>query len=162
MRWNPDYPVSLLPEKIRKKFVERAEFLIENLNYSCLEVILVPAPVQRHEGHKIRVAINKNPEWYREIYHSWCTDHFKRHRAVEALQRITNLEDGRKVNRKKGRKIVNGPYAYDALFRGIILDILTEGLNEYGIKKDKTSTRFFNGKKVSFSNHKEVHEDIPF
>ena len=105
MRWNPDYPVSLLPEKIKKKFVETAGFLRDDLNNSYLEVILVPAPVRMHEGHKIRIVVNQNSKWYSDIYHSWGTDHFKRHRVIEALERIISQEDGRKIYRRMKEKL---------------------------------------------------------
>lgn len=41
--------------------------LLAELESNRLEVALVPAPRPRHECHAVRVAVSKNPAWYRRL-----------------------------------------------------------------------------------------------
>jgi len=42
-----------------------ADYMITELREQILTVILIPAPEQKHEGHMIRCAVMRNPEWFR-------------------------------------------------------------------------------------------------
>lgn len=160
---NSDSPISNLPESIRKLFVECAKMLHEDLDYNYLEVILVPASIQMHEGHQIRVAVNHNSPWYSGMYWSWQTDHFKRHRAIDALERIINQKDGTAYFIKRHGKTVNGRYAYDAIFRDFIHEILTEGLEEYSIPPNKEANKYFNNASgIEWDCNPPDLGDIPF
>ena len=44
-----------------------AAYLLADLESNRLEVALVPAPSPRHECHAIRVAVSRNPAWYRRL-----------------------------------------------------------------------------------------------
>ena len=64
-----------------------AETALRELDESRLDVVLVPAPRQAHEGHCIRVVQDRNPAWYQEFAlrgRCWV----KRARVVRALQRV--------------------------------------------------------------------------
>ncbi|HLP00608.1 MAG TPA: hypothetical protein VK163_01185 [Opitutaceae bacterium] len=55
--------------------------LLAELSAHRLEVALVPARVQRHETHCVRVAVAQNPRWYRRL----CAAHpSSRRRAKRA------------------------------------------------------------------------------
>ena len=41
--------------------------LLAELESHRLEVALVPAPRPRHDGHAVRVAVSRNPSWYRRL-----------------------------------------------------------------------------------------------
>lgn len=41
--------------------------LLAELEGNRLEVALVPAPRPSHEGHAVRVAVSRNPAWYRRL-----------------------------------------------------------------------------------------------
>ena len=64
-----------------------AESALRELDESRLDVVLVPAPRQTHEGHCIRAVQDRNPAWYQEFAlrgRCWV----KRARVVRALLRI--------------------------------------------------------------------------
>lgn len=42
-------------------------FMYEDLKSNCLKVCLIDAPEKQHSGHKIRVAFEQNPDWYRKL-----------------------------------------------------------------------------------------------
>ena len=65
---------------------EVAGTLLAEMDEFRLEVILVPASEPRHSGHRIRAAVNRNPAWYSNMYHShrWV----RRGRTEDALRRI--------------------------------------------------------------------------
>jgi hypothetical protein len=53
---------------------------------------LAPAPRPSFDGHKIRVMVERNPDWYRHLHstHGWSRrgSRVKRSRVIKALQRI--------------------------------------------------------------------------
>lgn len=102
-----------LPDYIQNSFQYMAHYLIGEMKQSKLEVILVPAPDQRHYGHKVRLAVNHNPRWWSEMYANHPTK-LDRQRFMNALHRIFEACD----NDTK----------YDCLAREKIKDFLTEGL----------------------------------
>ena len=66
---------------------------LHELEESYLVVVLQPAPDPHFDGHKIRVAQNRNPKWYREfVAGHWgpgrrgCS--IKRYRVIRALNRV--------------------------------------------------------------------------
>lgn len=71
------------------------ESMLKQLQREKLKVILVDAPRKMFEGHKIRVATNSNPEWYRELYRN--NKHLKRDRVIYNLTQLCNNPDQRGV-----------------------------------------------------------------
>ena len=134
MEWDSFSPVKLLPDNIRDLFTEEAGYLLHDLNNNRLEVVLISAPDPRFSGHKIRAIQNENPEWYKQLYHSY--KHFRRDRSLKALNRIRKLED---------RPFRVSPYKYDAIYRHLIYTRLTEGYKEMGdeIPADNEARYFF-------------------
>lgn len=122
MKWNVEFPIKYLPEKITRIFSNEAAYLLEDLEKNKLEVVLIPAPQPKFEGHMIRVAINSNSHWYKQLYHS--KNHVKRQRCINALERIAENQD---------RKFQISPYLYDCRMREIILDKLYSGMNYDGL-----------------------------
>lgn len=49
--------------------MKTAALLLQELRLHKLEVVLIDAPEPQFEGHKIRVATSRNPEWYTELYY---------------------------------------------------------------------------------------------
>lgn len=57
---------------------QAAGWMLDEMEHLNLHVELVPAPRQQHHGHKVRVAVERNPEWYREL----CLTSTKRRRRA--------------------------------------------------------------------------------
>jgi len=71
-------------------FLQKAKDLLTGLETQSLEVILVDAPEPNFEGHKIRLAVNRNPQWYSNYYYS-------RHatpQKSEFLKALRNIANG--------------------------------------------------------------------
>lgn len=76
---------------------EIANDLLQELLSSRLEVVLIPAPEQRHSGHCVRAVQEANPEWYQkfcEIYPSnrkgrKIRTKIKRRETIKALEFIS-------------------------------------------------------------------------
>jgi hypothetical protein len=67
--------------------------LLNELHERPMKVVLVDAPDQRHQGHRIRVVESRPPKWYLEISKGWGYSKrgqglFHRNRFVPALERI--------------------------------------------------------------------------
>ena len=106
-----------LDSRVIKVFKQEANSFLEELKHRKLEVILVPALDPHHEGHKIRMAVNENPEWYKKLYWHYHPN-FRRDRTLRSLRRLSDLRDGNfKVH----------DYKYDAIMRELIFEVLTEG-----------------------------------
>lgn len=59
-----------LPGNIQQAFQYAATEMLESLTGSCLRVVLVDAPYSQFPGHKIRVAVEHNTEWYKRVFAS--------------------------------------------------------------------------------------------
>jgi len=123
MVWDADKPISYWPAAIRKYFRDEAKFLYHHLEQNKLKIILIPAPEQKHCGHKIRMVDQYNPQWYSELYHS--LPHFRRDRSLRSLQRIDKGEDQPFIDQRCGAL----PYRnhYDCVYRETIFKRLIEG-----------------------------------
>jgi hypothetical protein len=88
----------------------------DDLRHNYLDVTLVPAPVPMHSGHMIRVATNRNPSWYREIYGAL---EVKRDRIIASLERILSGSPSNKSS-------------YDYMFLNIAKDRLIGGYEDEG------------------------------
>lgn len=55
--------LALCPPELRAA----VESMLHDLADCGLEVGLIPAPEQRHQGHYIRVVWSKNPSWYSDL-----------------------------------------------------------------------------------------------
>ncbi len=120
MGWNTREPIANLPARIAELFSCEAKSLLEELEQNRLTVVLADAPERKHTTHKIRVVENYNPDWYRDLYHYYR--HFRRNLSEDSLRRISNGRDGKFASRHRW-----SPYKYDNLYRGLILERLTEG-----------------------------------
>ena len=125
MGWCSEKSVKELPARVGSLFSKEASSLLIDLRYFCLDVILMSAPEPKFIGHMIRVAVNQNPLWYRELYAT--TLHFRRDRTLRSLNRIANRVD---CNLIESSSAVRLQYTYDYLFREIIFRRLTEGYIE--------------------------------
>mgnify|MGYP006879678280 CR=1 FL=1 len=67
-----------------------AEMMLQDLESHSLEVILVPAPEQRHHNHCIRVSVAHNVPWYQDLWNEF--GHVNRARLIVGLQKIINNE----------------------------------------------------------------------
>lgn len=139
--------------------------LSQELREKFLEVVLVtPEDDIRHSGHKIREAQKKNPDWYRDLWHSRSyvrkpkKRKGKRHKrrtgilspirrtSVEsALQRI---ESGRDLAFRELAHTSAVPYTgwYDMTMREFIFQRAMEGFKdpEWGlVEPDPAMTAFF-------------------
>jgi hypothetical protein len=115
--WDPSKPLAdLNNETIRNIFLDYARFLYYDLESNKLDVVLVPAPDPKHCNHMIRKAINNNPQWYSDLY--WSNKHFRRDRSINALERIVDEKD---------RPFRSLPFKYDAVYRELIFEHLTQG-----------------------------------
>lgn len=113
--WGPEHATADLPRRIMRHFQHHAIHILDELEDSGVE--LMPAPEPRHTGHMIRVS--RNPQWYRDIYHS--REHFRKDRSIDALLRIGDGTDHPLFPR---RGMENH---YDTLYRALILDRLLLG-----------------------------------
>ena len=123
-------PVTSLPFNIAKKFREMAHYLLADLEDNKFHVVLTPAPNPKYQGHKIRQATAKNPEWYKEVFDYKSKrasrdtrDKHKgqgeiRKRVGSALLRIMRDADGHHVGNM---------YSYDRMLRELIKKMLCEG-----------------------------------
>ncbi len=156
MVWDADKPIRYWPAPIRKYFKEEAKFLYHHLELNKLKIILIPAPEQKHCGHKIRVVDQSNPEWYSELYQSLA--HFRRDRSLRSLQRISKAEDQLFVNYNCGAL----PYKnhYDRVYRETIFKRLVEGHTTEGYEfKPKLKVCRFFGIEAFLNAEKD---EIPF
>lgn len=128
--WSSEYSIIFLPRPIRETFRERADILYSDLSKNHLEVALVPAPDPKHPDHMIRVAISQNPSWYQELNRTEPS-RIRRPHSLRALDRIRHVRDP---------QLSPGPawatwqkYAYTALYREVIFEMLVFGYKDRGI-----------------------------
>jgi len=144
MRWDVNQPIKMLPKRVRRYYVEDADYLYNYLKSNYLEVILIPAPRPNHSTHKIRAIQNQNPNWYRELY--WSSKHFRRDLSLRALDRILKQEDGTyRVSLFK----------YDSIYRELIHDRLIKGYigEGYEIQANCKVREFFGIEDIASTNY---------
>lgn len=167
-------PLSLLPYHIAKTFRDEAQFLYDDLDYRRLDVITAPAPEPAFDGHKIRVAVNHNPDWYSSMYNAGVIKSskfrnkrrrkpfvrtIKRGDVFRSLERILRGTDG--IFDKRNHK-----YSYDMSLRSLIYEKLVEGRDYEGeecsvdtimaLAFDKENDYYFD------SDGNKCYWDIPF
>ena len=114
MDFDSSIPIRNYPEFIKRKFIDKAEYLKKNLLENYLHVVLIPAPYPCHSAHMIRCVDNENPEWYKDLYHS--REYLKRSRCLDSLTRISTNNDFPSIS---------FPFStYDSLFRELIYNSL--------------------------------------
>lgn len=157
MDWNAHQPIILLPEIIRRYFQSEANYLYADLKNNKIKVTLLPASNQKFLSHKVHAIEQSNPGWYSELYHAHA--HFRRDRSLNALERITNLDDkafyefkhkkckleyiftvSKKTKHGKYRKkqrvrqilkpVIKLRYGYDSRYLDFILERLTRGYKQ--------------------------------
>jgi hypothetical protein len=124
--WTPERPIRELPEEISDIFVDKSRFLYQDLQEHRLKVVLIPAPEPHFEGHCIRCVEDRNPQWYRDLYHGH--PNWQRKRTKRALERIANHKDLQFMKGPIG--CVEYKYHYDTELRRLIYDILISGYYE--------------------------------
>ena len=69
MLWTPCLPISNLPENIRTFFIQRAGFLLNDLELNVYSSILVPIKNSKiWSGQLKREVVTRNPYWYSKFY----------------------------------------------------------------------------------------------
>jgi len=142
-------------------FIDRAKDFKEDLLLNEPRTILIPAPQQKHSGHKIRVVDSYAPKWYIELNNTYgCefnsrsrttnrvktyrSSNYQRCRALDSFERIIL---GKDLNEKKS--------SYDKINRELIFEDLTNEENSYFGFNPTFYYYFF---KAKF----EKYNDIPF
>lgn len=105
-----------LPLSLAYEFRSHAGMLLRELAENYLDVIKVPAPEQCHSGHGVRLVINRNPAWYRDLYHNHSGGKFARHLLLAAFRKI---ESGEATGRK-----------YELIAFDLIRELLLSGYGE--------------------------------
>lgn len=100
--------------------VLEAKVMLEDLKANYLHVILLDAPIQNHQGQKIRVADNRNPKWYRDLYSNYPS--LKRNHTLASLKRIAE----RKLNLES---------IYDKMLLSLIENRLHLGSENFSLKE---------------------------
>lgn len=143
--WKPSEPVAHAPEQLQEAIRAEAAYLLQELQERYLRVILAPAPEPQHCGHKIRSVEQRNPQWYRNLWHAhayrrrgrkWrakIDSVIKRTRVQRALGHIIEGTDHPFQERSKG-SAMPWIFSYQFLLRSLILQRLQEGheSEEYG------------------------------
>lgn len=89
------------------------EILLQELDSHFPEVILCPAPEMKHSGHCVRVAIDKNCQWYRRLcekYPSSRADNPGGKRTKVKREHIRNL-----LSRLAAGEVPNSQYTFDLI-----------------------------------------------
>ena len=95
-------PVNL-PGNIKDSLNKTAEWMLHELETNRLHVVLAPAPEQRFVGHCIRVAVEHNVWWWKQLYEDYKPKKLDKKGFKEALRRF--IED-RKGQRPPMDKLV--------------------------------------------------------
>lgn len=83
----PAKPGSFLHRTPTPEEFRAAKRLHADLDADRLSVVLVPAPRQSFEGHKVRAVERRNPPWYRKFFGARRCG-VKRGRVIRALERV--------------------------------------------------------------------------
>jgi len=75
-----------LPRPFARDINEALQSMLYQLQSQHLDVILVPAPVPKFVGHKIRVVNTQNPEWYRFYFQQFGANFVVRSRTISNLK----------------------------------------------------------------------------
>lgn len=85
--------------QVTKSIQERAQAMHSELLERKLEVVLAPAPEQRHTDHYIRMAVNQPPQWFSEFARRYMRsgkrerrlrpNFIKRRETLRALERLS-------------------------------------------------------------------------
>lgn len=121
IEWNPNLPLSMLPEEIRESFIKEAKLLYDDL-LGNKQVVRVAAPWPGY-NNRVRAVESYPPQWYSRLYDRLSHN---RDRTLEALLRIANLKDG---------EFKGFFYKTDAVLRDFIFYCLMEGYEERGDDK---------------------------
>jgi len=84
------------PEHIKNSFKYAAVDMLSSLQYNSLKVALLPAPESMHTGHRIRVAIGHNAQWYKDFFANRSA-HTDRQRVIIALRRVIDCQEPKGV-----------------------------------------------------------------
>lgn len=122
---------------VSERFQNVADEMRAELRNQYLDVTLVPAPDPKFTGHKIRVAVNSNPGWYRDLWHEYAkvrakkgrlrktTSSIGRSRINKALSEISEGND--RPYREETRGCVPYAHHYVTIIRDLIFSRLTDG-----------------------------------
>ena len=162
LEWTPEKPIKILPENIKKYFIEEADYLYNDLKEKKLHKIHMPAYAPAFPEQMGIVTQVENPEWYSELYRSYhfhnkspsrCFDSLiRRDRSLRALDKIKNEKDKQFIENifKPSQNWI------DKVYRELIYDRLTEGHDDLGyFVKQKNEVR-------KFFDLEPIIENIPF
>ena len=111
-------PLSVLSEEIENRCRAEAAMLLNELKVKRLDVVLIPAPYSRFEGHMVRSNQGSNPAWHSDLF--WADDkNYRRWRVLRALKRFVTGKD--RMNN-----------SYDNRLRQLIYGRLTQGYEDEG------------------------------
>lgn len=130
--WEPSEPVAHAPEQLQTAIRAEAAYLLQELRERYLSVVLIPAPEPQYCEHKIRSVEQKNPQWYRDLWHS----HAYRRRGKKWRTKVDSTIKRTRVQRALEHIICGTDLSFpcQALLRSVILQRLREGYEseEYG------------------------------
>lgn len=130
--WGPSDSVENAPEQLQTAIRAEAAYLLQELRERYLRVILTPAPEPQYCGHKIRSVEQRNPQWYRDLWHT----HAYRRRGKKWRTKIDSIIKRIRVQRAL-EHIIKGTDQFfhcQTIIRSLILRRLQEGYEseEYG------------------------------
>jgi len=86
--------------------------LLDELEGSQLEVILVPQRIHTNEGGCVRVAISKNATWYRRFCVLYCSSRVRKNAAFDTkikraivVRTLQAIADGRPVRSEYAQRL---------------------------------------------------------
>ena len=136
-QWDPGLAVGTYHPEVAARFIDAARIMRDELRGQYLEVILIDAPEKMHNSHKIRVAVGRNPEWYRDLWNEHAYERLSKHRrgkpaslvkrrrVSKSLDSIVHAKDKPYDEHRNG--VVRHSNYYVSLVRDILYSRLTGG-----------------------------------
>ncbi len=126
LNWNTSLPIKYLPKEISKIFSIEANYLFGDLKSRMLQVELFPAPEINHVGHKVRRAIESNPEWYMKLYKENSFEAIYRSKRTKRKRKCLCSRVSRQQSLNSLSKIASKEdkpnLFHDTLYRELIFD----------------------------------------
>lgn len=123
--WTACETTRQLSDHVRQHFAELARMLLNEMHDYRLEVILVDSDPNHKgywgPGHKLRKAINQNPDWYRDLYNNPRYIQVRRAKLQASLGRLVTGDD--RPHAASGAHIST----HDCVARSLVLHGLLNG-----------------------------------
>lgn len=117
-----------MTQDLREEFEE----MLNELESSCLEVVLVPHKNPPNEGAMLRVAVNKNPKWYSDL----CNSYVRQKPSRGHNSRLPHTYINRASILRSLKRLVRGGYK-----RGVTADRLLVVAKQRILNKNKNETK---------------------